>query len=79
MLNNQPQKQLKLLQTQQLKNNNNNKKTEETGDLIGNKIVNEITKKSPSRNTPDRVESETETPRETYISLEKKGRKLLMV
>ena len=62
MLNNQMY--LKLLQKEQFK-----KKA--TGDLIGNKNANKITKKSP-QNTSEMVDSETEIPTERYISPEER-------
>ena len=39
--------------------------------MIGNKIANKITKKSP-QNTSETVESETKIPNKRYISLEKR-------
>ena len=48
------------------------KKTPEaTGDLIGNKISNKTTAKSP-QNTSETVNSETEIPIEKYISPEER-------
>ena len=52
---------LKLLQKEQLK-----KTVEVTSDLIGNKIANKITKKSP-QNTAEIVDSETGIAKERYI------------
>ena len=45
----------------------NQKRPEATDDLIGNKIAKKITKRSP-QNTSETVESETEIPKERYIS-----------
>ena len=47
------------------------KTVEGTGDLIGTKIANTITQKSP-KNTSEIVESETEIPKERYISLKER-------
>ena len=52
---------LKLLQKEQFK-----KTVEVTSDLIGNKIANKITKKSP-QNTAEIVDSETGIAKERYI------------
>ena len=50
------------------------KKAEATGDLIGSKIANKITKASRNlpQNTSETIESETEIPRERCISPEKR-------
>ena len=58
MLKNQPQIHLKLLH-------------KATRDFIGNEIAKKITKKSPE-NTSETVESETEIPKERYISPEER-------
>ena len=60
MLNNLPQMRLKI--------------PKETGDLIGNKIVNKITKvsKSSPQNNFETVEKKIETPKGRCMSLEKR-------
>ena len=53
------------------------KNSRKTGDLIGKKIANEITKKSP-QNTSEVVENKTEILKERYLFSEE-DRKLLML
>ena len=59
------------------------KTAEATGDLIGNKIANRITKVSKSlpQNNSETITNghDKEIPKERYIYLQKKDRKLLMI
>ena len=62
MLNNLPQIRLKLLQNKQIK-----KTAEVTGDLIGNKNANKITKVSQNAQH-NNSENDKQIPKEIYIS-----------
>ena len=59
------------------------KAAEATGDLIGNKTANKITKASKNlqQNNLETVTNQNnkEIPKERYMSTEKKGKKLLMI
>ena len=55
------------------------KTAEATGDLIGNKITDKITRVSKTSLQNNLDANEEEIPKERYISLQKKDRKLLMI
>ena len=54
------------------------KTAEETGDLIGNKIADKIKNVSKKSSQNDEAKNEIEIPKERYIYLQKKDKKLLM-
>ena len=70
------------IEPRNLKNNRIQKTAEATGDLIGNKIADKITsvsKKKPAKELPnDETEEDVEiaTPKQRYISPEKKNKLL---